>query len=91
MRKSLSKTPVSRMCCVCRAKADKALLLRVVKKPDGEFAVDEGGRADGRGAYICKTEACLAQAVKKKAFNRSFKCNIPDTVYARVREIITPV
>jgi len=66
----------------------KDRLIRVVKTPGGEFEVDMTGRAAGRGAYICKTGKCMDICVKKKMFNKSFKCNMPETVYARLKEVM---
>ncbi len=65
-------------------------LLRIVRSKEGEISLDLTGKKSGRGAYICKDLACFEKAVKKKAFERSFKCKIPDEVYDRLKqEIIT--
>ena len=68
----MKKTP-KRMCVVCRQMFDKNELLRVVKTPTGELLVDETGKANGRGAYICKNEECLANAKKRKAIERALQ------------------
>lgn len=73
-----------RTCIVCREQREKAELLRVVRRPDGSYTVDRGGREAGRGAYICDNGKCLAEAVKKRALNRAFKTQIPDGVYAEL-------
>lgn len=65
-------------------------LLRIVRSKEGEISLDLTGKKSGRGAYICKDVSCFEKAVKKKAFERSFKCKIPDEVYDRLKqEIIT--
>ena len=65
-------------------------LLRIVRSKEGDISLDLTGKKSGRGAYICKDLACFEKAVKKKAFERSFKCKIPDEVYDRLKqEIIT--
>ena len=38
---------------------------------------DETGRAAGRGAYICRTEACLDKAITKGALSRALKTPLP--------------
>jgi predicted RNA-binding protein YlxR (DUF448 family) len=38
---------------------------------------DESGRAAGRGAYICRTEACLDKAITKGALSRALKTPLP--------------
>ena len=47
-----------RMCCACRKKKPKSALWRIVLGPDGAF-YDPTGKADGRGLYVCRDEACL--------------------------------
>jgi predicted RNA-binding protein YlxR (DUF448 family) len=50
----------------------KGELLRVVER-DGKPVIDPGGKANGRGVYLCRDEACLAKAEKKKALARGLK------------------
>ncbi|MCL2370168.1 MAG: YlxR family protein [Firmicutes bacterium] len=87
MPKDNQKTSVSvcRMCAVCRTRIDKSKLIRVTKTCDGKFCLDKTGKADGRGAYICNTTACIDKAIKTKAFNRSFKCQVPDEIYQKLK------
>lgn len=81
-----ANNPSERMCAVCRTVKAKSALLRIVRLPSGEFVIDESGKADGRGAYICKDVDCAEKCVKKRLLNRSFKENLPDTVYEAIRE-----
>lgn len=79
-----------RKCLGCEEMLGKKGLLRIVRSKEGEISLDLTGKKSGRGAYICKDLACFEKAVKKKAFERSFKCKIPDEVYDRLKqEIIT--
>lgn len=50
--------------------------------------VDQSGKADGRGAYVCRSESCINKLVKGKLLNRAFKQNIPDEFYDGVKEQI---
>ncbi|MCL2846923.1 MAG: YlxR family protein [Firmicutes bacterium] len=72
-----------RICCVCRKKGAANTRIRVgrEKLSDGthRYFIDKEGNANGRGAYVCY--ACIDVAVKKRALNRSFKCNIPSEIY----------
>ncbi len=77
-----------RMCIVCRGQSDKKQLLRVVKNKDGEIFVDVTGKANGRGAYVCKDRACYEKLCKQKSLNRAFKCNVSDEVYKKIGECI---
>ena len=61
-----------RTCIVCRETKDKRELIRVVRTPAGEIIIDPTGKANGRGAYLCRQASCweglrkerLAQALK---------------------------
>ncbi len=76
------------MCAGCREGKPKKELVRVVKSPDGEISVDLTGKKSGRGAYICKNEACLTKARKARCLERAFSCQISDEIYDRLaREI----
>lgn len=44
----------TRTCVACGTKTRKNALLRVVRTSEGVAKVDTSGRAEGRGAYVCK-------------------------------------
>jgi len=77
--RSLKKIP-QRMCVSCRVRRNKMDLIRVVLMPDGLVAMDPTGKKPGRGAYVCKTKECLAQAVKTHRFDRGLKTEISSDV-----------
>ena len=77
-----------RMCVVCRGQSDKKTLLRIVKNKEGEIFVDKTGKANGRGAYVCKDKACFEKLCKQKALNRAFKCEVPMEIYQKIGEEI---
>jgi predicted RNA-binding protein YlxR (DUF448 family) len=52
-----------RTCVACRQVKSKRELIRVVRAPDGKVFVDETGKANGRGAYLCRDRACWEKAV----------------------------
>ncbi len=66
------KTPM-RMCTACRQMRPKKDLLRVVRTPEGVVALDETGRSNGRGAYLCRDSACLERALKTRAIERALE------------------
>ena len=43
-----------RTCVSCGAKAAKRDMLRIVASKDGGVQLDPSGKADGRGAYVCR-------------------------------------
>ena len=73
-----------RSCIVCRQVKDKSDLLRIVRKPDGEIALDVTGREAGRGAYVCKDGECMGAMAKKRALARAFKQEIPQDAYDKL-------
>ncbi len=74
------------MCFICRNTFDKKDLNRLVKTSDGEIFLDKTGKANGRGAYICKQEDCLQKLKKQKILNKAFKCEIPQDIYNKICE-----
>ena len=68
--KSTKHSP-QRSCTVCRAKSDKADLIRVVKSPDGRAVVDVMKKLPGRGAYICPDSDCIEKAKKSGSLAHS--------------------
>ncbi len=52
-----------RTCVACRQMKSKRELIRVVRAPDGNVFVDESGKANGRGAYLCRDLACWEKVV----------------------------
>ncbi|MDR1272488.1 MAG: YlxR family protein [Clostridiales Family XIII bacterium] len=56
-----------RRCNGCMKSFPKKELLRLVVADD-KVVVDPGGKTEGRGAYLCRSEDCLSKALKKKRF-----------------------
>lgn len=79
------KTP-ERMCVACREMRDKRSLIRIVKTPEQEVKIDLTGKANGRGAYLCKTEECINLALKKKQLERALNIAIPENVFSELLE-----
>lgn len=76
----MKKIPL-RMCIVCKEMKPKKELIRVVKSADGTIGLDTTGKANGRGAYICNSDECMAKLVKTKALSRTYKENVSSEVY----------
>ncbi|HAN10400.1 MAG TPA: DUF448 domain-containing protein [Clostridiales bacterium] len=81
------KVPL-RKCLGCQVMKDKRELIRIVKPSEGDIFVDLKGKANGRGAYICKSKKCLNDAKKKKTLERNFKVNISEELYEKLEEQI---
>ncbi len=76
-----NKKVPQRQCVGCGEMKDKKELIRILRTPEGEFTLDATGRKNGRGAYLCRSMACLKLAEKNKGLERSFKTAIPKEVY----------
>ena len=81
---SADKIIKMRRCVSCRNVFPKSELLRVVRTPDEKFEIDFIGKAQGRGAYICKNSDCATNAKKRRQFDKSFKTKIPDEIYEKI-------
>ena len=44
-----------RKCVGCQEMKEKKSLIRVVKTAEGDIILDDTGKKNGRGAYICKS------------------------------------
>lgn len=70
-----------RMCVFCRNKALVCNLLRVVRLPGGLVTVDDSGKMDGRGAYLCPSESCINGAKKRSSIEKALKTWVPGEIY----------
>ena len=73
----------------CRTSRDKRDLLRVVRAPDGKVAYDATGRANGRGAYVCRDETCISTATGRGGLGHALEASLPPTLADDLREVIT--
>ena len=74
------------MCVACRKMRCKGELIKVVKNKNGEYQLDEHSNNEGRGAYVCKDAGCLELCLKKRCFNRAFKCNVDERIYIEIKD-----
>ena len=79
-----AKKVPQRECIACQDRDNKKELIRIVKNKEGQIFIDLTGKANGRGAYICKDSECLKKAIKSKALNRAFKMEVPNEVYEKL-------
>ena len=61
-----------RQCVGCREHRPKRELVRIVRSPEGVVSLDFSGKANGRGAYLCRRPECLRKAVRARALERAF-------------------
>ena len=83
----MKKIPM-RMCVSCRTRKAKKELIRVVVDSEGTVSVDLTGKKAGRGAYICRSKACMEAAVKANRLERGIRGKAPESVFEELwREI----
>ena len=75
-----------RQCLGCREMKPKAELVRVIRTPEGEITLDGTGKANGRGAYVCRSRSCLDIALKKKSIDRALGSPVPEEIRNRLLE-----
>ena len=53
-----------RRCVICGERGNKQDFLRICRSKDGTVLVDKTGKAGGRGAYLCGSDACVQAFLK---------------------------
>jgi uncharacterized protein len=79
-----------RTCVACRTERQKREFIRIVRAPDGTVSIDNTGRANGRGAYLCADGSCWSVALKKKAIERALGSAMPQDVRAHLEGGVLP-
>ena len=67
-----------RTCVACRTVRPKRELVRIVRDLEGNVAVDETGKRNGRGAYLCPCRACWEKALSGGLLNRALRANLTE-------------
>jgi predicted RNA-binding protein YlxR (DUF448 family) len=62
-----------RRCVACGRIAPKGDLLRVVAEA-GRPVADASARMPGRGAYVCRSQSCVARAAGRGSIARALRC-----------------
>ena len=83
----MKKMP-QRTCMGCNSKKDKNDLIRIVKNAQNEINIDETGKQEGRGAYICNNIECFEKAVKSKRLEKSLEMKINNEIYDNLKKMI---
>lgn len=65
-----------RTCIGCRTTSAKRAFVRVVSTLEGKVEVDETGKRNGRGAYLCQRSDCWQEALKKDRLARALRTAI---------------
>ena len=72
-----------RTCVGCRRVRPQAELLRLVRDAEGFVEPDPRRRGGGRGAYLCRSESCVDEALRRGRWGHAFRAPAalrPETV-----------
>lgn len=71
-----------RQCLICRNRAEKGEMLRLVVDDEGQVWPDLFQKAPGRGTYLCMEKACLENVSDKRlgALRRDFNVQLPQSL-----------
>ena len=75
-----------RTCVVCRETSAKRTLMRIVRTSDTSFAIDPGGRANGRGAYLCDKPSCWEKAIATPILAKALRVKPDDASIHHIEE-----
>jgi predicted RNA-binding protein YlxR (DUF448 family) len=69
-----------RTCIGCRGKFPKNDLLRFVWDAVGNLRADPTGKLPRRGAYVCRSQACINAALRSQKINAHLRANLSKQV-----------
>jgi len=59
-------------------------MVRIVRTPDGDVLLDETGKHNGRGAYLCRQRRCWESALKQHRLEKTLSISLPDEIQRRL-------
>ena len=65
-----------RTCLGCRQTSTKDSFMRLVRDQSGNVSIDTGGKAKGRGAYVCLNTQCIESALRVKRLNKALRADL---------------
>ena len=77
---TVKKVPM-RQCVGCGEMKSPMEMMRIPLTTYNEIILDNTGKKNGRGAYICSSPECLKKAVKYKGLERALKTAVSAEVY----------
>ena len=83
----MKKIPL-RKCVATNERLPKQELVRIVKNNEGKVFIDLTGKANGRGAYLKKSNDAIDICIKKNSLSRALECTIEESIYEELRKLI---
>lgn len=84
----MKKVPLRR-CVATGEQLPKKELIRIVKNKEGDVFVDPTGKANGRGAYLKRSQEAIDLAKKKGILKRSLGVEIPVEIYDELAKYVS--
>lgn len=84
----MAKKIPMRKCIACNTKKEKKDLLRVVNNKEEGIVIDNTGKKNGRGAYICKNPDCIQKAQDNKLLSRALNAKIENDLYKEILDYV---
>ena len=78
-----------RKCIATGEHFPKKDLLRIVRTPQGELAIDVTGRTNGYGAYLKKDIEAVRLAKKKGSLKQALEMDIPEEFWEEIEHAVT--
>jgi len=78
-----------RTCIACRALRPKRDMVRIVRLPaldETRVVIDETGKRNGRGAYLCRQQECWEKALARQQLERALQVTLTEQDQAHLRE-----
>ena len=69
----MSQSPILRKCVACKKVLDRKHFLKVTRDFQNGVVISGGM---GRSAYLCRTESCFEEALKRKRLQKALRCDI---------------
>jgi hypothetical protein len=63
-------------------------LVRLVRTPEGQLVVDETGKQNGRGAYLCRQRSCWETALTGRQLSKALKMEIGERETKVLQDVI---
>lgn len=60
-----------------------------MRTPTGAVIYDATGKANGRGAYVCRDAGCIDGAIGKGGLRRALGVDVPVSLAAELRRIVS--
>jgi predicted RNA-binding protein YlxR (DUF448 family) len=60
-------------------------MIRLVRTPEGQLTIDETGKKNGRGAYLCRQKACWESVLRGNQLSKALKIDIGEKEKDMVR------